>query len=141
VRDPRERLRDIIEAIDAIGRYTHEGRRRFDDDELVRSWVLQHLQIIGEAAARLPDEVRGRAPEIPWVQVIATRNVLVHGYFGWTWTSSGVPWRKACRRSGQRSSGYWQRSTKLRSDPVRGWRSRAISPHELTTASAGRRPA
>jgi uncharacterized protein with HEPN domain len=97
VRDPRERLRDIIEAIDAIGRYTHEGRRRFDDDELVRSWVLQHLQIIGEAAARLPDEVRGRAPEIPWVQVIATRNVLVHGYFGvdvdlvWRAVEEGLP--------------------------------------------------
>jgi uncharacterized protein with HEPN domain len=81
VRSPAERLRDIREAIDAIERYTAQGRERYDGDELVRSWVLRHLQIIGEAARALPDALRQRAPEIPWHLVIGARNVLVHGYF------------------------------------------------------------
>lgn len=105
MRDPRERPRDIVEAIDAIERYTHAGRDRFDRDELVRSWVLRHLQIIGEAAARLPDEVRAGALEIPWPQVIATRNILVHGYFDvdadivWSAVEDGLPpLRRAAER-------------------------------------------
>ena len=81
MRDPRERLRDIVEAIDAFERYTSTGRERFDQDELVRSWVVHHIQIIGEAARGVPEAVLHRAPEIPWHLVVGTRNVLVHGYF------------------------------------------------------------
>ena len=37
--------------------------------------------MIGEAAARLSDEVRASAPEIPWPQVVGLRNLLAHEYF------------------------------------------------------------
>jgi uncharacterized protein with HEPN domain len=43
--------------------------------------VLRHLQNIGEAARRLPEEIRNLAPDIPWQKMIGTRNILVHGYF------------------------------------------------------------
>jgi uncharacterized protein with HEPN domain len=43
--------------------------------------VPGHLEIIGEAARNLPDEVREMAPNIPWHKIIGMRNVLVHGYF------------------------------------------------------------
>ena len=44
-------------------------------------WIVHHLQVIGEAAARLPPELRSASPGVPWKQVIGLRNVLVHAYF------------------------------------------------------------
>jgi uncharacterized protein with HEPN domain len=48
----RERLLDIIEAIEAIERYLPRNKQEFDANELVRVWCLRHIEIIGEAAAR-----------------------------------------------------------------------------------------
>lgn len=42
---------------------------------------MRHLQIIGEAARSLPEEVRSLAPDIPWSKIIGMRSILVHGYF------------------------------------------------------------
>ncbi|MBX7059626.1 MAG: DUF86 domain-containing protein [Leptospirales bacterium] len=81
MRDPAERLRDILEAIAAIERHLVRGKADFERDELLQSWFVRHLQIIGEAARALPIEVRSRAPEIEWPRIIGMRNVLVHGYF------------------------------------------------------------
>jgi uncharacterized protein with HEPN domain len=81
MRDPKERLRDILEAIAAIDRYRDRERSAFDQDEMLQVWFLRHLQIIGEAASRLPEEVRNLAPDIPWQKMIGMRNILVHGYF------------------------------------------------------------
>lgn len=81
MRDPEERLRDILEAIAAIGRYLDRDKAAFERDELLQTWFLRHLQIIGEAARALPDDVRAMAPDIPWSKIIGMRNVLVHGYF------------------------------------------------------------
>lgn len=44
--------------------------------------IERNLQIIGEAATRLPDEVMAASPEIPWPQIRGFRNILVHKYFG-----------------------------------------------------------
>lgn len=81
MRDPRERLRDILEAIGAIERHAHCDRRTFENDELLQGWFVRHLQIIGEAANALSEEVRALAPDVPWHKIIGMRNVLVHGYF------------------------------------------------------------
>ena len=48
MRDPKERLRDILDGIANIERYAARGRRAFESDELVQNWFVQHLQIIGE---------------------------------------------------------------------------------------------
>ncbi len=81
MRDPEERLRDILEAIAAIERYQDRDRASFEQDELLQNWFLRHLQIIGEAARALPEGARALAPEIPWRSIIGMRSVLVHGYF------------------------------------------------------------
>jgi uncharacterized protein with HEPN domain len=44
VRSDRERLLDILEAMDEIDRYAVRGRSAFDADELIRSWMLQRVQ-------------------------------------------------------------------------------------------------
>jgi uncharacterized protein with HEPN domain len=81
MRDPKERLRDILQAIEAIDRYRACERGEFDQNEMLQVWFLRHLQIIGEAARHVPDEVRGMAPDIPWNKIIGMRNILVRGYF------------------------------------------------------------
>jgi uncharacterized protein with HEPN domain len=82
VRDPRERLEDILEAIGHIDRYAARGREAFEADELIQSWFVRHLQIIGEAARALPEEIRTKMSDIPWSKVIGMRHILVHDYFG-----------------------------------------------------------
>ena len=81
MRDDRQRLLDILDAIDRVDRHTGGGRAAFERDELVQIWVLRHLQLIGEAARRLSEEVRTQHPEIPWPAIVALRNFLVHDYF------------------------------------------------------------
>jgi uncharacterized protein with HEPN domain len=79
-------LNDIVEAADHIaaflGQMNFEG---FRQSELIRSAVVQKLAIIGEAAARISDELTGRYPQIPWPQIVAFRNILIHAYFGIDW--------------------------------------------------------
>ena len=53
MRDDRERLQDILDAIKRIERYAQRGRREFEEDELVHTWMIHHIQIIGEAASNL----------------------------------------------------------------------------------------
>lgn len=43
--------------------------------------MVHHLQILGEAAAKISDEFKARNPEIPWSKIIGMRNILVHDYF------------------------------------------------------------
>ena len=76
-----ERLRDIQEAITRIESYASQGRAAFDRDELLQTFVVYHLQIIGEAASALPQDVYDQAPAIPWRKIIGMRNILVHHYF------------------------------------------------------------
>ncbi len=64
----------------------------FQKSEMMRSAVVEKLAIIGEAAARLPEGLRDRHPEVPGPQIIAFRNILVHAYFGIDWDEV---WRAA----------------------------------------------
>ena len=81
----KERLHDILDAIDAIERHTPSGSNNFEQSELVRVWCLRHLELIGEAASRLSEEVRGKAQSVPWRQMVGMRNALIHGYFDVNW--------------------------------------------------------
>lgn len=82
MRDTYERLHDIQEAITRIMKYTNQGRQIFDQDELVQTWVIHHLEIIGEAARAIPQDFKNTHPEIPWGKISGMRNILIHIYFG-----------------------------------------------------------
>jgi uncharacterized protein with HEPN domain len=81
VRFDRDRLEDIIDAIEAINRYVVEGKAAFEHDELIQTWMVHHIQVIGEASSKLSEEFRARHPDVPWANIIAMRNILVHVYF------------------------------------------------------------
>lgn len=82
-RDPRLFLQDILEAIRKIESYL-AGRDRiaFEADAMAYDAVIRNLEIIGEAAKRLPAELTDAAPEIPWRMVCGFRDHLAHAYFG-----------------------------------------------------------
>lgn len=54
----------------------------FVSNALVHDATLRNLELIGEAASRIPDVVRNAYPDIPWRLAIATRNRLIHAYLG-----------------------------------------------------------
>jgi uncharacterized protein with HEPN domain len=81
VRDVRNRLQDILDAIDQIQAEAVKGRAVFDDSSLIQVWMVHHLMIIGEAARAIDPAVRRRYPSVPWRQITGMRNLLVHDYF------------------------------------------------------------
>ncbi len=54
----------------------------FVDNRLVYDATLRNLELIGEAATHIPDEIREKYPDIPWRMIVATRNQLIHAYLG-----------------------------------------------------------
>jgi uncharacterized protein with HEPN domain len=82
LRDDRERLRDIEEAIEKIEKYVSIGYEAFVEDERTQVWIIHHLQVIGEASNHLSDELIEQNRDIPWADIVGLRNILVHQYFG-----------------------------------------------------------
>jgi uncharacterized protein with HEPN domain len=82
MRDNNERILDMLDAIDRIERYSLKGREIFENNELIQTWIIHHLQIIGEAAAKVDKDFRELYPEVPWPQIVGMRNVIAHEYFG-----------------------------------------------------------
>lgn len=82
-RDPRIYLKDILEAVRRIGSYTENmDFVAFAKNTMAIDAVIRNLEVIGEAAGRIPEEIRGGSPEIEWRKIVALRNVLAHEYFG-----------------------------------------------------------
>jgi uncharacterized protein with HEPN domain len=75
-------LRDILTSIENVEKYSRRGQAEFLANELVQTWTIHQLQIIGEAASRVSETLRANHREIPWKQIIAMRHLLLHEYFG-----------------------------------------------------------
>ena len=52
------------------------------DHEMTRAAVERKLEVLGEAAGDIPDDVQSRHPEIAWKKIVRFRDVLAHHYFG-----------------------------------------------------------
>ena len=76
-----ERFLDMMEAIQRIDKYAGRGRQAFVADELIQTYIVHNLQILGEAVAKIPTEQQRKYPELPWPKMVGMRNVLVHNYF------------------------------------------------------------
>ena len=82
-REWRFYLNDMTDFASKVLSYT-EGMEQdeFAESALTYDAPLRNLELIGEAATHIPDEIRTAHPEIPWRMIIATRNRLIHGYLG-----------------------------------------------------------
>jgi uncharacterized protein with HEPN domain len=82
-RDSRLYLDDILESIGYIREYILDlDYEAFQRDRKTQDAVVRNLEIIGEAAGRLPKSLQDAAPEIEWRKITGLRNILAHEYFG-----------------------------------------------------------
>ena len=97
-REWRFYIDDMIGFAEKVIAYT----QGLDQDGFVRSGLnydatLRNLELIGEAATHIPDDIRQGNAQIPWRLIIATRNRLIHGYLGidndtlWSIISGDIP--------------------------------------------------
>ena len=89
---------DMIAFAEKVVAYTNGlDQQAFVASGLVYDATLRNLELIGEAATPVPDDVRASHPQVPWRLVVATRNRLIHGYLGidndtlWSIVVSDVP--------------------------------------------------
>jgi len=77
------RIRDILDCIEKIERFTRGYTfTDFQEDEKTIDSVLRNLEIIGEASRHVPTDIRIRYPDIPWVEMLTMRNIVIHEYHG-----------------------------------------------------------
>jgi uncharacterized protein with HEPN domain len=82
-RSATERLRDILEAIEKIERFlSGHDFEIFKTDALIHDAVVRNLEIVSEASRHVPEELKAKAPHIPWREIADFGNVLRHGYEG-----------------------------------------------------------
>ena len=76
-------LRDILESQERIREYTKKMTyEEFAQSKITVDVVVRNLEVIGEAARKLPPEIKKKSSEIEWRKIVAMRNVLTHEYFG-----------------------------------------------------------
>ncbi len=81
MRSDKERLIDIQEAIIKIEKYAIKGQDVFIKDELIQTWILYNLQIIGEAVRTISRKLKHSYDHIQWNDIADFRNLLVREYF------------------------------------------------------------
>ncbi len=86
-------LDDILICVEKIQSYingiTYE---QFIDDLKTQDAVIRNIEVIGEAAKHLSDNLRLKYSDIPWKEIVGTRDRLIHGYFG---VNIDIVWRIA----------------------------------------------
>jgi uncharacterized protein with HEPN domain len=81
--EPRDYLRHIlVEAEYLIGRSADLSFEAFVADETLRRAFVRSLEIIGEAATKVPDDFRATHPTVEWRAMAGMRDRLIHDYFG-----------------------------------------------------------
>jgi uncharacterized protein with HEPN domain len=92
---PEDRTR-IVHMIEAAGAVCHflvgRTREQLDSDLMLQFALVRAVEVFGEAAARVSTSVKVAAPDIPWPEIVATRNRLIHAYFN---IDRAILWRAA----------------------------------------------
>jgi uncharacterized protein with HEPN domain len=82
---------DMLEAIEHIERYVGGmSEVQFSQNQVVQDAVVHRVQIIGEAAGKMPKEIREKFPDTQWQRIVAMRNLIIHDY---AHVDEGEVWR------------------------------------------------
>lgn len=82
MKDERVYLLHAIDSIDAIQRYTVDGRDAFFADPKTQDAVIRNIEVIGQAVKGISEQTRSLDPAVPWRQIAGMRDKLIHEYFG-----------------------------------------------------------
>ena len=84
-------VRDMLESAEKALEFVRGMRYdEFASDEKTQFAVVRALEIIGEAAKKVPEDFRETYSEIPWREIAGTRDKLIHDYIG---VNLSVVWR------------------------------------------------
>ena len=80
---PLEYLRHLLDEAEYLAGQTQRlGREQFMQDETAKRAFVRSLEIIGEAAKKVPVDIKQRYPNVDWRAVAGMRDKLIHDYFG-----------------------------------------------------------
>jgi uncharacterized protein with HEPN domain len=91
--EDRIRIKHMRDACLSVSRFI-QGKSAPDlaGDQMLQFALVRAIEIIGEAAGRVSEDVQKAAPEIPWREAVGIRNRLVHAYFD---VDLGILWQTA----------------------------------------------
>jgi uncharacterized protein with HEPN domain len=76
------RLQHIIDAAnEALSFIAGKSKSELKTDRALALALVKSIEIVGEAASKVSRELRSKSPEIPWTDIVAMRNRLIHSYF------------------------------------------------------------
>src|SRR5579871_1566708 len=81
-RDSRLYLEDMQQALERITRYLQRQTfDTFEQNELLVDGIVRNLELLGEAAKHVPQDIRSNHPSVPWTKIAGLRDILTHQYF------------------------------------------------------------
>ena len=95
-RSPLEYVRHILDEADYLMSSTVTlTRDQFLSDETAKRAFARSIEVVGEAAKHVPQELRGRYPDVEWRAMAAMRDKVIHQYFG---VDYEIVWDVACNK-------------------------------------------
>lgn len=81
-KDDQTRIRHMLDASEeALSFVAGKNRQELESNRMLALSLLKSIEIVGEAASKVSHKTRSEHPQIPWAEIVSTRNRLVHGYF------------------------------------------------------------
>jgi uncharacterized protein with HEPN domain len=79
-KEPRLYVQDLLDHLDAVGRFTADGKTGFMADDKTQFAVMRAYEIVGEICKQIPAPLRDSNPQIDWSKLIGFRDYLAHHY-------------------------------------------------------------